>query len=257
MARRATLISTERDDNPHVLVVDAGDTLNGDIPRGEDRELNQESQGALAVEAMNLLAYDGVALGERDLEWGVEILLQRIEQAQFPFLSANVYLAGTDELLAQPYVILDVGDYHVALVGLTGTPAGPLPDFEVRKPLAIAQKMVAELAPQADMLIFLSHLGWQQNLLLSAISPEIDLIISGGAEAAPQEAYLSPSTGTRLVQAETPTAGHAGRHVGRWEVTLDPGQEIQFGAWQIVSLGPDWSDDPAAVDLIRRYGGEE
>ena len=256
MARRATLISTERDDNSHVLVVDAGDTLNGDIPRGEGRELNQESQGALAVEAMNLMAYDAVALGERDLEWGEAVLRQRIEQADFSFLSANVYLAGTDELLAEPYVILPVGDYQVALVGLTGTPAEPLPDFEVREPFAIAQKLAAELAPQADMIVFLSHLGWTQNLLLSGVSPEIDLIVSGGAEAAPQEPYLSPSTGARLFQAETPRVGHAGRRVGRWELTLDREQGPQFGAWQIVSLGTDWVDDPAAADLIRRYGGE-
>jgi hypothetical protein len=59
------------------------------------------------------------------------------------------------------------------------------------------------------------------------------------------------------VQAETPLAGHAGRRVGRWELTLDREKGTQFGAWQIVSLGPDWVDDPAAADLLRRYGGEE
>jgi len=72
------------------------------------------------VEAMNLMGYDVMALGEVDLQLGEDALRQRIAEAQFAVLSANVIVQSTGELFAKPYVIMERGGRRIGIVGLTG-----------------------------------------------------------------------------------------------------------------------------------------
>ena len=46
---------------------------------------------------MNLLGYDAAAIGNHEFNYGIEHLDAVVRQADFPFLSANVFRAGTDE----------------------------------------------------------------------------------------------------------------------------------------------------------------
>ena len=157
----------------NLLVLDAG---NGLI---KDRQPATETQGATSIETMNAMGYDAMALGEGDLALlGAEGILRRAAEAQFPFLSANVYLTGTEDLLVEPYTVLNVGTRRVAIVGLTG-PANNL-EVEIRDPLETARTTIVEVHDQADVLILLSHAGLQVNREIANALPEIDLIVSGG-----------------------------------------------------------------------------
>ena len=46
---------------------------------------------------MNLLRYDAYAIGDLDLLLGPSVLKQRIAEAEFPILTANVQLAGEEK----------------------------------------------------------------------------------------------------------------------------------------------------------------
>ena len=116
MARRATLIAQQRQRFDHVLLIDAGDSLLAD----EHQPLTLQSQGKLAVEAMNLMRYDALVLGERDLSLGPNVLRERMAQADFPILSANVHLAGSQNLFSDAYTIVQFETYSVGIIGLLG-----------------------------------------------------------------------------------------------------------------------------------------
>ena len=243
------MIENEREQHAYVLTLDGGDAL------FSDRPLTQQSQGALIIEAMNLMGYDAMALGEGDLKLGVDVLRQRMEQASFPVLSANLHLAESGELFALPYTILELGGRKVGVIGLTGRPAELPSAFTIADPFTAAQQILPQVAEQADLVIILSHLGWTQNIKLAGISPVVDLIISGGAPMPGEQPYTAPSTGARLAQAESPTRGHAARFVGRWELTLSAKDDIVVNGWQSIPLDAQFADAPAVVELLQHYGG--
>ena len=56
---------------------------------------------------MNMLGYDAMVLGVHDFDFGQAVLRQRIEEAAFPILSANISYADSGASFATPCVILE------------------------------------------------------------------------------------------------------------------------------------------------------
>jgi 2',3'-cyclic-nucleotide 2'-phosphodiesterase (5'-nucleotidase family) len=245
------MVAQERAKGDSLLLLDGGDSLMSEPVQ----PLSLESQGRLVIEAMNLLGYDAIALGERDLLLGPDALRQRIDEADFPVLSANVRLAETGELLASPYTILNVGGLSIGIIGLTGTSPDSPPAFTISDPIAAAEDILKEVEPQADLIVVLSHLGWDRNKELADQVSAIDVVISGGMQKLDDQPYHSPTTGARLSQAELPTAGHAGRFVGLWKLTIDRDGQIKDSDWRAVFLDSQFVDDPAMVALLAGYRG--
>ena len=219
------------------MVLDAGDGLI------RDKTPATTSKGQTSIELMNYIAYSAAALGEGDIDLlGVETLRQRMDEALFPFLSANVVLSGTDELLAEPYTTTNVDGHTVAIVGLTGLATAPQ-EVQIRDPLDSVRAIVDRLEGKADVLILLSHAGLEENRKIAAEVPEIDLIVSGGAKgytATP----IEEANGPPIVHADSASRGHAGRRVGIGTWWFDEQGHLIGREWRTVPLGPDIPDDP-------------
>jgi 2',3'-cyclic-nucleotide 2'-phosphodiesterase (5'-nucleotidase family) len=90
-------------------------------------------QGESMVEVMNAMGYDAAAIGNHEFDFQVAVLYDRLEQAEFPFLSANIREKATGNIpdFAQPYVVEEVNGIQVGLIGLssTTTPTSAFPDY--------------------------------------------------------------------------------------------------------------------------------
>jgi 2',3'-cyclic-nucleotide 2'-phosphodiesterase (5'-nucleotidase family) len=245
VARRATAIRQERETAAHVLVLDAGDTLISDRPLA----LMSESQ--VVVQAMNLMGYDAMTLGEGDLGLGADVLRQRMAEAEFAFLSANVEFNG--ELFAQPYLIKEVGGYQVAIVGLTGVPTSEVGSFVVRDPLLSARDVVGQLESQADIIILLVHVGQRLEQQLISQVEGIDIIVGGSGEPRSSSAAQDESTGVLVLPSERPATGHAGRFLGVSRLTFDGQGALAGYASLMLGLRPEVVDDPELAALVLLY----
>ena len=86
-AKVAALADKYEAEGAYVLVLDAGDFSQGD-------PAVNVSEGATAIEMMNMVGYDAVALGNHEFDYGFETLKKNMESAQFPVLAANVKYNG-------------------------------------------------------------------------------------------------------------------------------------------------------------------
>jgi 5'-nucleotidase/UDP-sugar diphosphatase len=243
------MVKQERQASDHFLLLDAGDSLFG------DRFLGQQTQGKGVVEAMNLLGYDAMALGGGDMRLGLDTLRQRIAEAEFPFLSANVVLSGTETLFTEPYIVKEMGDHRVAIIGLTEPGAADAVQgaVTVLNPIETARRYVVEVSAKASTIIVLSHLGMEGNIKLAEEVEGIDLIVSGAGQMSVDQAVQSETTGTLIVQAEVPSPGHAGRRIGVARLQMDSQGEVASHQWTVVSLTPDFADDPEMRALLSTY----
>lgn len=85
-----------------VLLVDAGDAI-------QDNNLVNFSKGKSAIAFMNAAGYDAMALGNHEFDYGQEVLAERIREAKFPMLSANVIVEATGRPLTRDSVIYKKG----------------------------------------------------------------------------------------------------------------------------------------------------
>jgi 2',3'-cyclic-nucleotide 2'-phosphodiesterase (5'-nucleotidase family) len=165
------LIDSVRAANPgRTLLFDSGDLLQGN-PLGYVYARQFGTQPNPIIRAMNLLAYDAAALGNHEFNYGLDHLGRAIEQAAFPFVSANIFRHGTDEHAYAPYVLIPVPTPHgdTLTVGVTGnTPPGVhvwdrenvTGILEFRDIVASVRSVVHAMRAQgADIVVVLSHGG--------------------------------------------------------------------------------------------------
>lgn len=243
MTRRATIIRQHREAFRHLLVLDAGDALIN------DQHPAKRTRGKSSIEAMNLMGYDAVTIGALDIAiLNLDELQQRISEAEFPMLSANAYVIATNELLAEPYTVIEVGKHRVAILGLTDVPTVPNEAIRVDDPLKTAERMVAQLREMADAVIVLSHAGLATDRIIADRIEGIDLVVSGRNQTI-NELYVSEHTGTALVHADVSARGAAGETIGVAHAMLDR-KGLLVESWERIVLMSDIDDDPIISEWL-------
>jgi 5'-nucleotidase/UDP-sugar diphosphatase len=203
------------EDPERTLLLDAGDTLQGTY-------VSNSTQGQVVVAAMNAAGYDAWALGNHEFDWGLEVLRERVSQASFPALAANLVDTASggmwDEV--QPYAIVPVGRAKVAVLGLAypDTPTINRPENVAGLTFQAAgvalRSYVPELESKADLIVVLSHLGYDGDRALASAVSGIDVIVGGHTHT-----FLDPPAevnDTIIAQ-----AGTKGQVLGRLELTVD------------------------------------
>lgn len=230
-----------------MLLLDTGDALIGGGVLGD------LTRGEAIVAGMNLMHYDAMALGARELSLGPELLRERMDQAEFAVLSANVKQAGAAELFASAHASLAVGDRQVAVIGLTAQPSTPVAGFEVLEPRTALEAALTSLQSSVRPIILLTNMDYGTTLALVSGVPGVDLAVAANPAQLPQDAAIAPGTGTIVVVAEQPFARHTGRRVGRLEVLITPEGEMARATWQSVPMTPDIPDKPQMQALLDAY----
>src|SRR4051812_28448294 len=96
-----------------VLIVDAGDEFQGTL-------ISNQYRGKSVTDVYNAVGVAASALGNHEFDFGIPALKDRIAQARYPILAANVFLKGTrnppDWL--KPSAIVDVEGIKVGIIGL-------------------------------------------------------------------------------------------------------------------------------------------
>lgn len=145
-----------------VLLMDAGDFSQGST------SVNV-SEGATAVELMNMAGYDVATTGNHEFDFGYANLKTLMESAEFPILAADAFTAEGELAMDEANHTFQLGDVTVGVFGLatpeTATKAHPAKlegvTFLAEEELfACAQEQVDELtAAGCDYIIALGHLG--------------------------------------------------------------------------------------------------
>ncbi|SHI59556.1 5'-nucleotidase [Hymenobacter daecheongensis DSM 21074] len=229
MARRATLIEQVRQQEPHVLLLDAGDVFQG-------TPYFNFFGGELEFKLMSQMRYDACTLGNHDFDNGLEGLQKQLPHASFPFLTANYDFSQTPLAGAfKPYKVFEKAGRRIGVFGMGIELAGLVSDknFGATKyldPVATAQAMVKQLRgpERCDMVICLSHLGYKyesakiDDRKLAAQVGGIDLILGGHTHTFMKEP--EPIDGPAGHRTLINQVGWSGINLGRLDYVFEPGQ---------------------------------
>lgn len=118
LANAYTYIQSVRDTSRNVLLLDAGDFLQG---TPAVYFYNNIDTGAVNVMAriFNYMKYDAVTVGNHDIETQHHVFDKVRRELQMPMLGANVLDAKTGEPYFTPYVVLHSAGKKIAVLGMT------------------------------------------------------------------------------------------------------------------------------------------
>ncbi len=183
----ALVVERLRQSDPDILLLDAGDTLQGGAYNFYFNYVNAwQHQPHPVIEAMNEIGYDALTIGNHDFEIPRDVLLKAISDSEFPWLSANLNWTNTsisfsynDDAANQDASSLAFTPYHVVhrkgvRIGIIGmiTPGTPLwvdPEqhmdlhFEDMVKSVKYWKTILHENERVDLLIGLFHSGGNAN----------------------------------------------------------------------------------------------
>jgi 2',3'-cyclic-nucleotide 2'-phosphodiesterase / 3'-nucleotidase len=167
LAQVYTYVEKERQKkDQHVILMDAGDILQGD-PLVYYYNYEDTSSKHIYAEAMNFMKYDVATVGNHDIETGHNVYDKFRTELNFPWLAANAINTETGKPYFQPYFITEKDGIKIAILGMI-TPAIPnwLPEkiwkgIEFEDMIETAKKWVKIIneKEKPDLLIGLFHSG--------------------------------------------------------------------------------------------------
>ncbi|MGY0007161.1 bifunctional metallophosphatase/5'-nucleotidase [Micromonospora sp. I033] len=283
VAKLATLVNQIRAERKGkaTLVLDAGDTIQGTplaTYYAKQKPITETGETHPMANAMNVLKYDAVTLGNHEFNYGLPLLATWIGQLGFPALAANAINEKTGKPAFLPYVIKEValGGYDsptlkVGILGLTNPGVAIWDKANVEGRLVFAD-MVATAAKWvpvmrergADLVIISAHGGDSGTssygpelpnenpvALIAEQVPGIDAILFGHAHnEVPQKFVTNLATGAQVLTSEP---SKWGQRLTRMDFTVTKVK----GRWQVVAKSATTLntntvvEDPAVLAAVR------
>ncbi|WP_078409970.1 5'-nucleotidase C-terminal domain-containing protein [Priestia abyssalis] len=261
IARRVTAIKQVRAEHANSLLLDAGDVFSGTL-------YFNEYKGQADLEFMNYIGYDAMTFGNHEFDLGTETLAKFVENAKFPFVSANVNFSKdgnlkdrfNDELSTDPLdgeiyngIVKEVDGEKIGIFGLTTAEtkdiSSPGDDVEFENYIEEAQKAVQQFEAQGiDKIIALTHIGYQDgggdnDATLAKEVEGIDVIV-GGHSHDKLEAPVVDMTGeepTVIVQ-----ANEYSKFLGVLDVEFDENGQVVEHNGELIDIDQKASDEKDA-----------
>jgi 5'-nucleotidase len=179
--RFAGIVDSVRALYPDLLLFSAGDNRTGNPVN--DR---YAMPGFPMVDLMNRLRFDASAIGNHEWDSNIGGFRNLIHQSRFPYLCANVYAHDSLRLFTAPYRFYERNGIRIGVLGLIQIGPSGIPDTHPDNVKGITFRPGIEVAnefrwmrDQCDVFILLTHLGYEDDLLLAEAFPEADVIIGG------------------------------------------------------------------------------
>ena len=243
--RVATVINAIRAARPDALLLDGGDTWHGSYTC-------YHTQGQDMVNVMNALKPDAMTF-----HWEFTLGSERVQEivADLPFaaLGQNIFDAEWDEQAVDtfpPYKFFERGGVKIAVIGQAfpympiANPGWMFPEYSFGIRDEHMQEMVDQVrAEGAELVVCLSHNGFDVDKKMAGVVSGIDVILSGHTHDALPEPVL---VGDTIIIA----SGSNGKFVSRVDLDVRDGRMMGFRHKLIPIFSDVITPDPNVAALI-------
>ena len=242
--RVATVIKAIRADRPDAILLDGGDTWHGSYTC-------HHSQGQDMVNVMNALKTEAMTF-HWEFTLGSDRVHEIIDTLPFPALGQNIFDAEWDEPADyfKPYTFFERGGSKIAVIGQAfpympiANPGWMFPEYSFGIRDENMQAMVDEVRGLgADLVVVLSHNGFDVDKKMASIVSGIDIILSGHTHDALPEPVLINET---VIVA----SGSNGKFVSRVDLDVRNGKMMGFKHKLIPIFSDVIAPDPDIANLI-------
>jgi len=244
--RVATVVKAIRADRPDAILLDGGDTWHGSYTC-------HHTQGQDMVNVMNALNTEAMTF-HWEFTLGSDRVHEIIDTLPFPALGQNIFDAEWDEPAEyfKPYTFFERGGSKIAVIGQAfpympiANPSWMFPEYSFGIRDENMQAMVDEVRGLgADLVVVLSHNGFDVDKKMASIVTGIDIILSGHTHDALPEPVLVNNT---VIVA----SGSNGKFVSRIDLDVRKGQMMGFKHKLIPIFSDVITPDPDMAALIDR-----
>ena len=204
-------------------------------------------QGKSSIEAMNVMNFDTMVVGNHEFDFGQEVLKERIGEANFPVLGANVI--GLSEL--KPYIKKNVDGLSVAIIGVVtdDTPVTTHPKnvtgLKFLSTEETIRKYTRELRGESDIIVVLSHSGFNADADLAKKVDGVDVIVGG-------HSHTKVTKPARVNKSLVVQAFEHGKALGVLDLAVKNGKVVGASG-RLEPIKPTGKENKAVGAIVAKY----
>jgi 2',3'-cyclic-nucleotide 2'-phosphodiesterase (5'-nucleotidase family) len=234
-------------ENPNTFLFSDGDLFSGNPLVDQYPE-----KGYPIVDIMNKVGYCLSSIGNHEFDYGQDVLNERIKQAEFQFISANIkYEDGSKLKPVEPYKIFDINGITMSVLGLLEVGSEGIPSTHPNNVTGL--KFVSPIKTVGEysflrinnVFILLSHIGVERDVDIAEKHPEIDVILGGHSHTKIDTGMIK--NGVLITQAYAKLY-----YVGETRISVKKGK-IVGKTNKLVNLNKLEDEDPEIKQLIDSY----
>ena len=253
----ATMIDSLRVIYPNMLLFSAGDNRTGNPVNDQYDPVNYP-----VITLMNEVGFDLCTVGNHEWDGDVINFQNDIERARFPFLCANVFVPKAVNLDIKPFVTMEHQGVKMAVIGMIEVRHDGIPGAHPDKLKAVSFKRPEVVLPdykylrnENDVVILLSHCGFEDDMELAQANPWLDAIIGGHSHTLiekPSETngVLITQSGSHLKNATLVKLRVKGHKVVHKEAIVLDVNKVRKEKPEIKKLVNEFNDAPALNEPI-------
>jgi 2',3'-cyclic-nucleotide 2'-phosphodiesterase (5'-nucleotidase family) len=245
--RLAVYFQKLKAENPNTFLFSDGDLFSGNPLVDQYPE-----KGYPIVDIMNRTGYCLSSIGNHEFDYGQNVLNERIKQAEFPFISANIkYEAGSTLNPVDSYKIFNIDGVTMSVLGLIEVGSGGIPSTHPNNVTGLKFmspiKTVGEyiLLRACDVFILLSHVGVERDVDIAEKYPEIDVILGGHSHTKIDTGMIK--NGVLITQASAKL-----NYASETRISVKKGRVVSKTS-KLVNLNKLEDEDPEIRKLIDSY----
>ena len=207
-------------------------------------------KGEQMVAALNAIGLDIATLGNHEFDFGSDLLIQRMSEANWQWVVSNVIDTNTGRPIgnASPYIVRNYGPLRVGFIGLclTGEEITPENMKHVRliDPIEAAATYIPVLKNEgANVIVAITHLTFAEDRTLAERFPEIDVILGG------HEHFPITATENRTLISK---AGADAKYIARIDINRRADGNVER-FFELLPITSAIADDPKAAEVVNAY----
>ena len=179
--------------------------------------------GDLEVSLLNALKYDCVTFGNHEFDNGIEDLARRVKDIDCPVVCAN-YDFSPFHMNVSPYTIVRRGGLKIGIIGMlvdistvvSRDTADRIPKIEDNAAQVNKWASYLKNEKNCDLVIVLSHMGYDEDVDLVKDIKDVDLIVGGHSHTILKDfTYADDLDGKKIPVIQD---GYWGMYIGRVDV---------------------------------------
>ncbi len=252
-------LAVERSGDISSLLMDAGDFMTGNPIT--DLDVDGTVGGAM-LEFFDLLGYDVITLGNHEFDVSSQNAKRLATTSKVPIVSANIRMTtdpeagvkqpSTELLCDRGWEIFQVDDIRVGVIGVVMEDLAGMINktamaaLSIGSPVEETQKTVDMIDQKTDLIVLLTHNGFDEDLELARNVTGVDVIVGGHSHTRVEPPAVV--NGVIVVQ-----AGSNCRNLGRLRLKVEDDRVVEHDG----SLIPLWADSlppvPEVAERVQYY----
>jgi 2',3'-cyclic-nucleotide 2'-phosphodiesterase (5'-nucleotidase family) len=254
-----------------MLLLSAGDVYGG-------RDVYNQPKCRFIARMMNRFGYDAVALGETDLNFGLDAIVADNGELGMNVICANVFrkaspgsaeeeksasrTAGGADTAFPPYRVIEREGVRFGVIAILSpalksekalSEAGDVEalTYVVKAPRPILADLIPAVRKKSDFVVLLAHMSKTELGETIAGLERIDMVILGHSAKPQVTAEPTPVEDTPVYM-----ASHQGQYLGRAVFTFGKDKRVTGSVNEIRLLDSTVKDDPETIRLVKEFEEE-